>query len=199
MSSGEEKGWKILEGLDTGVVCRNAQAVFHKESGMYSLKSFNWDVSVSPVEKKLFCDAPGCEILLQKLGYFSTLSILWYLVNAKDIPPSGHLIKPAHLKGGELFFRGTHVLPLDRLAERHNPDMEGFAAKGRSLGAEPEQYGDVALRLYPLPRFPVILILWKGCDEFPPRADLLVDSTGEFQLPLDVIWSVTMLSVLIMM
>lgn len=199
MSSGEEKGWKILKGLDTGDVCRNAQAVFHEESGTYSLKSFNWNVSVSPAEKKLSCEDQGCEILLQKLGYFSTLSILWYLVSAKDIPPSGHLVKPAHLKGGELFFRGTHVLPLDRFAERHNPDTEGFMTKGRSLGAKPEQYGDAALRLYPLPRFPVILILWKGCDEFPPRADLLVDSTGEFQLPLDVIWSVAMLSVLIMM
>jgi len=50
-----------------------------------------------------------------------------------------------------------------------------------------------------MPRIPVILVLWLADDEFQPRADLLLDSTCEIQLPLDIIWSMAMLSVLVMM
>ncbi len=46
---------------------------------------------------------------------------------------------------------------------------------------------------------PVTLILWLGDEEFPPRADLLLDSSCEIHLPLDIIWSVAMLTVLMML
>ena len=54
------------------------------------------------------------------------------------------------------------------------------------------------MRLLPLPRVPVAAILWAGDEEFPGRADLLLDSTCELHLPADVIWSVAMLSVMMM-
>jgi hypothetical protein len=50
-----------------------------------------------------------------------------------------------------------------------------------------------------MPRIPVTLILWLKDEEFHPRADLLLDSTCELQLPLDIIWSIAMMSVLVMM
>jgi hypothetical protein len=59
-------------------------------------------------------------------------------------------------------------------------------------------YGDAAVKLLPMPRIPVIFILWIGDDEFPPRADLLMDSTAPLHLPIDIIWSVAMLSTLVM-
>ncbi len=103
------------------------------------------------------------------------------------------------MKGGEMFFRGSHVLPLGGIAERYTNDPGGFTAKGKDLQAEILTYGDASLRLFPLPRVPVVLILWTGDEEFPPRADLLFDSTCEFHIPLDIIWSVAMMSILIMM
>jgi hypothetical protein len=56
-----------------------------------------------------------------------------------------------------------------------------------------------AMKLYPLPKIPVFLILWLKDEEYPPRADLLFDSTCEAQVPLDIIWSIAMLSVLVML
>jgi len=55
------------------------------------------------------------------------------------------------------------------------------------------------LKLLPMPRVPVILILWLEDEEFPSRAELLLDSTCELQIPLDIIWSISMLSVLVML
>jgi hypothetical protein len=199
MSSGEEKVWEALANLDPGDVCRRAQTVFDRAEGLYTLKSFNRNISVSPRDKKFFSSGVKNDALLQRLGYFSRLSFLWYLVNAKDIPLSGKFVRPADLKGGQLFFRGTHVIPLERLAEIYCSDIKGFIMKGKGLGAEKLTFGDASIKLLPLPRVPVVLILWGGDEEFPARADLLFDSSCEFHLPLDIIWSVAMMSVLIMM
>ena len=59
------------------------------------------------------------------------------------------------------------------------------------------RYGDAAIVLFPLPKVPTTMILWVEDDEFPARADLLFDATCTAHLPLDVLWSVAMMSVLL--
>jgi hypothetical protein len=199
MSSGEEKAWKLIKDLDPADVCRNARAAFDDHSGSYILKSFGMDIHVESQNKKLHCDGRNGTLLLEKIGYFSKMSILWYLIGAKDIPLSGSLIKPENLKGGLIFFRGTHVLPLDRFASKYHDDKERFLSRGEELGGDRLDYGDASVRLFPFPRVPVVIILRRGDDEFPPSANLLFDSTCEIHLALDVLWAVAMQSMLIMM
>jgi hypothetical protein len=43
------------------------------------------------------------------------------------------------------------------------------------------------------------VILWLADEEFPPRIDILFDSTCELQLPLDIIWSIAMMSLLMLL
>ena len=61
------------------------------------------------------------------------------------------------------------------------------------------KYGDASLRLYPLPRVPVVMTLWLEDEEFPPRVDLFFDTTCSMQMPVDMLWSVAMMSILIML
>ncbi len=199
MSSGEEKAWELIKGLDPVDVCRNAQAEFDSQCSSYVLKSFGMDLHVDLQKKEIYCDAPNGRFLLERLGYFSKLSVLWYLAGVRDIPISGELIKPEGLKGGLIFFRGTHVLPLERLASRYQDDTEGFLRRAGELGGEKMNFGDASVRLFPFPRVPVVIILRRGDDEFPPGADLLFDSTCEMHLALDVLWAVAMQTILIMM
>lgn len=199
MSSGEKQCWEIIAKLNPEDVCKNAQASYDMASSFYTLKSFGMDLHISPSEERIFSHAPGSQVILERLAYFSRLSILRYLTGAKDIPLSGELIKPVNLKGGQLFFRGTHVLPCDALAGKYGNNVEGFFAKGAELGGEQLKYGDASIRLFPLPRIPVVLILWRADDEFPARLDLLFDSACEIQLPIDINWSIAMMSLLIMM
>ncbi len=199
MSPGEDKAWEILRGLDPKEVCRNARAEYDEGVGRYVLRSFGMDICADPTNKNFCSDATGTDLLLNRLGYFSRLSFIWYLVGAKDIGFSDKLIQPANLNGGQIFFRGSHVLPLDKLADRYAKDVEGFLKKGESLDGKRAQYGDVAVRLFPLPRVPVLLILWGEDEEFPARAEILFDSSCEYHLALDVLWSVAMMSILIMM
>ena len=199
MSSGEEKAWNILRELDPADVCRNAMVGFDNLSGLYLIKSFGMDLSIDPKTNSIHTDAPEGDLLLKKLGYFSVLSILWYMTSARDIPLSNRLVQPANLKGGHIFFRGTHVLPLDKLALRYTHDAEAFLKRGAALGGRQLNYGDASVQLFPFPRIPVVIILWRGDEEFPPRADLLFDSTCELHLALDILWSTAMKSLLIML
>ncbi len=198
MSSGEEKAWKILKGLTPADVCRNAMVSFDEATGIYLLKAFGMELSVDPESKSIYSEAPYADLLLNRLGYFSRLSIPVYLTSAMDVPLTERLVKPVSFKGGNIFFRGTHVLPLDKLALKYGNDKAGFLKRGADLGGRQMNYGDASVKLFPFPRLPVVIILWEEDDEFPPRADILFDSTCEFHLALDILWSTSMESLLIM-
>ncbi|HBR21483.1 MAG TPA: hypothetical protein DD713_02775 [Nitrospiraceae bacterium] len=199
MSTGEEKAWQNLSNLDTSDVCKRTGVSYNSEDGAYILRSFGMDFSVHPGKREIKNIQPEGEIILKKYSYFFNLSALCYLINSRDIPLSGKLVKPVGLKGGEIFFRGSHVLPLEKIAEKYGSDKAGFIEKGKNFNGNTMNYGDASIELLPLPRIPVTLILWLSDDEFPSRADLLLDSTCEQHLPLDVIWSIAMMSVLVMM
>jgi Domain of unknown function (DUF3786) len=197
-SSGEEKAWEILKGLDPEDVCKNASVLYDEKSGHYVLKSFCTDFQINFHEKIIKSSDHSGEVILNRYGYFFVHSCLWYLVHAKDIPFTGRLCNPVSLQGGDVFFRGSHVLPLDNLAKVYGADKKTFIKKGEKLCAAMMNYGDASVKLFPLPRIPVILVLWIEDEEFPSRADLLLDSSCEMHLPLDIIWSIAMLSVLVM-
>ncbi|MFA4827860.1 MAG: DUF3786 domain-containing protein [Thermodesulfovibrionales bacterium] len=204
MITGEERAWGILSSLDPLDVCRKAGVSY--KNGAYVLSSFGMGFSVSPREKILKNISPvgidsqrEGEGLLKKYSYFYNLSVLCYLINAKDIPLSGRLIKPSDIKGGSLFFRGAHALPLDKIAEKYGGDKPAFIEKSRSLNGKLLNYGDASVELLPMPHIPATLILWLSDDEFPARVDLLFDSTCEQHLPLDIMWSIAMMSVLVML
>ncbi|HXY53499.1 MAG TPA: DUF3786 domain-containing protein [Nitrospirota bacterium] len=196
---GEDKAWEILATLEPDGVCRAAAVSYDRAARHYIVKSLGMDVLVASQARKITSTAPGSEVLLKRLRYFFDLSVLWYLVSARDIAFTGRLVRLQDVKGGEIFTRGSHVLPLDRMAEKYRKDREGFLGRGAKLGGEQMKFGDAAVRLYPFPRLPAILTLWTEDEEFPARADLMFDSTCTMQLPTDIIWSIAMMCVLAML
>jgi len=198
MLTGEENAWRNLRDLNPSDVCRRTGAFYDGENNNYILSSFGMDFMVNPREQEIKHTHPEGEILIKKYNYFFNLSVLCYLINARDIPLSGRLIKPSNIKGGELFFRGTHVLPLDKVAEKYGNDKTEFIKRGKSFNGKILSYGDASIELLPMPHIPVTLIFWLSDEEFPARADLLFDSTCEQHVPLDILWSIAMLSVLVM-
>jgi hypothetical protein len=74
----------------------------------------------------------------------------------------------------------------------------GFIEKDQNLGGEIMKYGDASLRFAPLSRIPVIL-KFRSEEGFPARLNLQFDSTCEMQLSKDNIWSIAMMSELIML
>ncbi len=198
-NTGEEKAWNELATLEPLEVCKAAEVLFDQAKGSYLVRSLGKDFSVFVQDRRIVSVAPGSEVLLQRLGYFFRLSVLWYLTSAKEIACTGRLVRLPDIKGGDIFTKGSHVLPLEPLARKFGRDKEGFLATGKGFGGTVIGQADAALRLDPLPRVPVVLSLWLEDDEFPARADLLFDSTCSVQLPTDIVWSVAMMTVLAML
>ena len=198
-AAGEDRAWELLGTLKPGDVCRAASVTFDGASGAYVVPSFGMDFTVSPKDRAISSQAAGSAVLLTRLGDFFRLSMLWYLVSAKDIPCTGRPVKLQQVRGGEIFTKGSHILPLEKVAQKYGNNKDGFLQKGSSLGGEPMTLADAALRLFPFPGVPVVMTLWTDDEEFPARADLLFDSTCDLQLPTDIIWSIAMMSVLIML
>lgn len=196
---GEEKAWDILSNIKPEEVCKNALVSYDESRGIYTVKSFGTDFHVLPVQRRVSATSPLGLRLLGIKEFFFELSILWYLVSAKNISVSGKWIKPVDAKGGQIFFMGTHRLPLDELAEKYGHDIKGFMTKVVEYGGNKCSYADACAILYPFPRIPVKLLLWLEDDEFPPRIDLLIDSSCDVHLPTDVIWSIANTVILLML
>lgn len=194
-AAGENKAWELLAARDPRGVCARAGADFDPGDGAYRVPSFRWTFTVDPGRRQILSREPDGEAFLKRYGSFFRLSVLWYLVQASPVRPAGHLVKPASLSGGEIFFRGSHVLPLAELAANYATRPEAFLACGTALGGVPAAYGNAAVVLFPLPKVPTTVLLWTEDDEFPARADLLFDATCSAHLPLDILWSVAMLSI----
>jgi len=197
VQKGLEAAWHRLRELEPALACRNARAEF--EGGYYLIESLGMRFSVAPEACTIEGIGEEAKHLSERHSEFLGLCLVNYLAGAMDIPQSGRLIKPESLKGGHHFFKTTHALPLAPIASRYDGDDGGFINKGVSLGGRAiTGMGDAAVEIRPLPRIPLTIILWFGDEEFPPRADLLFDSSAEFHLALDILWSAAMLGCLAM-
>ncbi|MEK6744443.1 MAG: DUF3786 domain-containing protein [Nitrospirota bacterium] len=198
-SSVEQKAWELLASHRPDDVVRTACVAFDPASACYTIRSFGMDFLVAQKDRTITGLAPESSVLLDREGDFFRIAVLWYLANAKEIAETGRLVSFKNIRGGDIFSKGSHVMPLERIAHKYGNDRVGFLDRGRALGGEVLMIADASLRMYPLPRIPVTLTLWTADDEFPARADLLLDSTGELQAPTDILWYLAITSVLIML
>ena len=196
---GEEQAWQMLSQSAFIDVCRDAKADFDESSGHYALVMFNSKILISPGNRKIWGDSRAADLLLNKLPHYSRLSALRYLIEAKNIPLSGNLVNPREVNGGLIFSQGSHMLPLDKIVEKYKGNVKAFVQRGITLGGEQSDYGDASVRLFPFPRVPAVILIWKQDKEFPARADILFDSTCSQHLPTDIIWSTAMMSILVLL
>jgi hypothetical protein len=195
---GEARAWELLGASDPRDVCDRAKATYAEPEG-YTLPVFGFPVLVDPVARTITGSSPEAGLVLAKVGYFSRLSILHYLLGARPLEPSGRLVSPMELLSGQFFRGGSHDLPLDKLAARFCADPDGLVGAALRFGGHQVSYGDAAVELSPFPRVPVTLVFWCEDEEFPARAYLLFDDTCEQHLPPDILWSVAMMCALVVL
>ncbi|MDZ7642267.1 MAG: DUF3786 domain-containing protein [Desulfurivibrio sp.] len=193
-AAGINESWQILRGRAPEAVQAAALVNYDPRSGTYWVPCLGQDIAVQVPDRTLHSDSDLGRMLLHRYPEYAKLSILRYLAHAENRALSGELIKPAQLPGGNFFVVGTHVLPLPALAHRFDGHGPEFIRRGKALGGEATDHGDVSLELFPFPRIPVQIILWFSDEEFPPQATLLVDSNCREHMAVDVLWSTCMLT-----
>ncbi|MCX7804825.1 MAG: DUF3786 domain-containing protein [Planctomycetota bacterium] len=186
--------WDRLSAADPSETSARSLCRWDQAGGGYVVPLLGGEYLVRP-------SARAVETLRQALrsekpaGFNETLLSVNYLLFAQDIPPGGKLLPPERLPEGQFFFRGIHALPLEKLTGRFGNDPEAFLAAGKRLGAEVEGYGDASFTWNALPRIPITFVLWKGDDEFPPRASVLFDSSAHRQMVLDALGALASLAI----
>lgn len=188
-----EQFWERLAGLDREETARRAKCRYLAECDSFAVFLLDTEYVVDPVRRTIGIAAGSCEG--RAAGYAQQLCILAYLVNARDLPPTDRLASVEKLDPGGFFFRGSHKLPMDKLANVFGPDPPLLHRAGRMLNAAPRAVGDASIELLVLPRIPLTLVIWAADEEFPARASILLDRNATAQLPLDVLFAAAALTI----
>ncbi len=176
--------WEQLQTLDVQDVCVRANVQFDEMPRAY-LVPFMGKQYVVSLESRII-GGPDRDPLVQDVEFM--LLMLVYLLQTRNVPLAGKWISEKEIPGGDLFFKGPHVLPVQPLMTRFGNDVEAFIKAGEAYGGKPiQEYGDAAFEFQALPNIPVVCILWAADDEFPARVSFLFDPSIQSQLPLDVI------------
>lgn len=180
--------WEKLASLHPTEVCERTEAIYRYDKSGYLLPFLNQQYLLVPRERKILRIRPDENLESEALSMDFYLMSLVYLTEAKQVEPTRNWLSEKDLKGGEMFFRGPHALPLGEVTEKYGKDPEGFLKAGKQLGGVEMLYGDKAFGLDVFPRILFVYVLWKGDEEFPPRIQVLFDETIQDHFPLDVIW-----------
>jgi Domain of unknown function (DUF3786) len=175
----EEELWRNVQAMPPQEVAVCAMAEYDRENRTFGIRVYN-EKFIVDVEKRLISSPDQV-----RKSHLLPLFLLHHLTCAKNIPLSNILVSPHQLTGGTFFFRGSHELPLPKIAEKFENNLEKFLERGKTLGGEKVDYGDAAVKLQLLPRIPLIFVLWKKDEEFESRVNLILDKSVEEQMNLD--------------
>lgn len=127
---------------------------------------------------------PGMEISLgnspgrcEPVDLTDRILMLHYLITAKGTPATGKLVSLRQVPGGSCEHASFAREVLTPLLDRFGREPERLVEAAAELGGSRSDYGSVAVNIRAFPRVSVIIVLWRGDDEFPPNATLLFDST----------------------
>jgi hypothetical protein len=199
VNSGELRAWESLRALAPLDVAARAGVRYEADADVFIVPSFGQELRVCRGQQVITAAGEEGERLVQRAGYFSRLAALTYLLNVQPALPSGTWIKPADMKAGDIYYRGSHILPMARVGAKYDGRAADFIVRGLALGGERLSFGDASVRVCPFPRLPMAIILWVSDDEFGARSELMFDSTCEQHLPQDILWSTAMLCVTMML
>ena len=160
-----------LRAADLAERCRCAGACLRRGDGAIELPFFAQKCYVHPPEFEV---AIGGEVV----SPCDRVLVLRYLAAAPDRPLSGQWMAFNEAPGGDLYlptFRARSSIRLERAFGTHPERLVGAAA---SLGGSPTEHGDVSAAVPVFPRLPVLVVLWRGDEEFTPSANLLFDRTA---------------------
>jgi len=111
------------------------------------------------------------------------LLILHYLLSAKGTPPSGKLITFQELPEGHVYYPTFLKRSVQPLVSNFGSEPRLLLQPAEKLGAKAVELGDASVAITAFPRVPVIIVLWKGDEEFEAGGSILFDAGISDYLP----------------
>ena len=179
--------WEKLRREDPKMISLNGQLRYDADRAAYMFPFLDIELLCSPERESIDALGPNP---YHKLGFEFYLAALHYLLEAQPRGLAGKWIGQKDIPGGELFFRGPHKFPTDRLVELFGSRLDLFGSASERLGGVKVNMGDCAYRVWPFPRVPMLFVLWRGDEEFEPSLQIRFDGSIHLHLQtLDTIWA----------
>ncbi len=166
--------WEELRGKESKEVSANALAGF--TGGKYALKVFQRECIVDLGQQTVAFGQREPQPLAK-------IIILHYLSRCDPSSPSGKLVSYRELPGGNIYFPAFKKRVIDGISDLFQVRSQMLLTIGSSLGGKKLNLGSVSVRLNPLPKLPVTVIVWKADREVHGKANLLFDDTAGSILP----------------
>lgn len=112
--------------------------------------------------------------------------VAYFLRTTDGSPEEGRWISFSELPDGVFYFRAFQGYTGDAIIRGFGGDMAALSRASEKLGGRRGTEGDLAFSFRALPRVPLLLVWWRGDEEFPPSAKLLFDASAGRHLPTDV-------------
>jgi len=176
-----------LKSCDPEKVISRTGCKFDKIKEQYFVNIWGHIYCVDLNKYEVRSQGPGLKTYHNYLHLF----ILYFLMKSKNILPSGVWVSEKDIPGGAAFFRGPHTIPVDLITGRFGENIDLFKKGCEKLGGIPLEMADAAFLFQITPTIPVAVLFWQGDEDFPSEAKLLFDSTIKQQLPLDIIYALS--------
>ena len=103
--------------------------------------------------------------------------MLHYLITAKGTPATGKLIGFKQVPGGLFEYASFSREVLTPLLDHFGSEPERLVEAAANLGGSRVSHGDVGVSIKAFPKVSVVILLWRGDDEFAPNGSIIFDST----------------------
>lgn len=185
--------WEQLEKFDRANTAQRAKCEYLSDKERYIIQLLNTEYIIELSCRKIyFCHR---ESPIKPAAFLEELCLLAYLIHAKNIPLAKKLVRAEALPGGQFFFRGIHKLPTEKLEKAFGARPQVLLEISDQFKAQKCEFGDASISLYILPRLPLNIVIWRGCEEFDARASILFDQTAASHVPLDALLAAVNLTV----
>jgi hypothetical protein len=177
--------YRELADKDPETVCGRTGCRFDKDRQCYELEVWGDVYNIYPHEPRIECQGRGSQVVHEYLSLF----IVHYLLTAVEVDIENEWISEKDIPGGTTFFRGPHAIPTDAIIRTYQNDVAAFGRRCSLLRGEAVKMGDSAFRFQITARLPVVVVYWRGDEDFPPEARMLFDRSICRFLALDVVFA----------
>jgi hypothetical protein len=109
--------------------------------------------------------------------------ILHYFTRAGGTPVTGKLITYKELQEGINYYPTFFKRAIEPIIKNFKDEPERLTEIAATMGGHKSDYGDIAVTITAFPNVPLIIVLWRGDEEFPLDGNILFDSTIGDYLP----------------
>ena len=111
--------------------------------------------------------------------------ILYYFHSSKGSPATGNWISFSELADGQFYNSAFQGYTAQKLTQYFQTDYEKFEVRNESQCGIRYDFGDGAFRYQILPQIAILVVYWKGDEEFQPSYKILFEDIADYHLPTD--------------